>query len=111
MSVTVAQKNIVEKSDIDDFVNEIDDEIHDSIDKIIEYYQSQKIEPRFTFSGSPLDIASDLARNVKASLPESHQEDGKITIDYMIQQFVDYCREIKSNSLTITFAFKTGKII
>lgn len=110
MSLALAQKKIIESADDqDDFIIHIDDDIHDSIDRVIEYYQSQHIEPRFTFSGSPLDIAADLARNVKASLPNTHQEDGTVTLNYMINQFVDYCREVKSNSLTITFAFKTGE--
>ena len=107
MQVAVAHNNSHDHTD--DFIIDIDDDIHDSIDRVIDFYITENIEPRFTFSGSPLDIAADLARNVKASLPDTYQEDAVITLNYMISQFVDYCHEVKSNNMTVTFAFKSGQ--
>ena len=115
MSVALAQNIQSHDAALETFedgknhIIDIDDDIHDAIDRVIAYYQKQDIEPRFTFSGTPLDIAANLAQEVKASLPNEYADDMQVVLNYMIQQFVDYCREAKSNNLTVTFAFKRGK--
>jgi len=114
MSVAIAQDHTAETTELEtppdqSYLIDIDDDIHEAIDRVIYYYDSQDVEPRFTFTGSPLDIAAGLAREVKASLPQDFAEDARVLLDYMIAQFVDYCREVKSNNLSVTFAFKRGK--
>jgi hypothetical protein len=82
--------------------------VQESLDHILRHYQRSCTKPVFRMSGDPLCVVSGLVSQVKDDLPEHLQEEGRVLLNFMVDEIVSFCRERQTKSLSLHFSFERG---
>jgi hypothetical protein len=86
-------------------------DVQRSIDTVLYYYKSQKLNPNIKLDGSPLEAITQLISQVRQTLPKQFEQETTVFLDFMIAQVVNYCRDNKLNSVSLNFSFDSGSLV